>query len=119
MRIRQILINLANNAIKFTVTGYVEIGYTVEIGKDVVKFYCKDTGIGISKENLPRVWERYFKVFDYDKGTGLGLTIAKTIIEKEGGVIGVDSQEGVGSTFWFTLKKVDANTVSQLAEEQE
>lgn len=116
---RTVINAFINNAIKFTVTGYVEIGYTVEIGKDVVKFYCKDTGIGISKENLPRVWERYFKVFDYDKGTGLGLTIAKTIIEKEGGVIGVDSQEGVGSTFWFTLKKVDANTVSQLAEEQE
>lgn len=107
---RTVMNAMINNAIKFTVTGYIEIGYTVEIDKDLVRFYCKDTGIGISKENVEHVFDRYFKVFDYDKGSGLGLTIAKTIIEKEDGEIGVESKEGVGSTFWFTLRKVDANS---------
>ena len=108
---------MINNAIKFTVTGYIEIGYKVEMGADYVKFYCKDTGIGISADNLKRVFDRYFKVFDYDKGSGLGLTIAKTIVEKEEGTIGAESKEGVGSTFWFTLKKVDANRNDYILDE--
>ena len=106
-----------SNAIKYTVTGYIEIGYTVLPGKDLVKFYCKDTGIGLSEDNLQHVFDSNFKVFDYDKGEGQGLSIAKTIIEKEDGEIGAESQEGVGSTFWFTLKKVDANIVEQLDEQ--
>lgn len=106
-----------SNAIKYTVTGYIEIGYTVLPGVDQVKFYCKDTGIGLSEENLQHVFDSNFKVFDYDKGAGQGLSIAKTIIEKEDGTIGAESQEGVGSTFWFTLKKVDANIVEQLDEQ--
>ena len=82
-----------------------------------MKFYCKDTGIGLSEENLQHVFDSNFKVFDYDKGAGQGLSIAKTIIEKEDGTIGAESQEGVGSTFWFTLKKVDATIVEQLDEQ--
>ena len=113
---RTVLNTFISNSIKYTVTGYIEIGYTVMIGQDLVKFYCKDTGIGISEENLQHVFESNFKVFDYDKGSGQGLAIAKTIIEKEDGEIGVESQEDVGSTFWFTLKKVDNDTVAQLAE---
>ena len=113
---RTVINAFINNAIKYTVTGHIEIGYTVLDGKDLVKFYCKDTGIGLSEENLQRVFDQHFKVFDYEKGSGQGLAIAKTIIEKEDGEIGAESKEGVGSTFWFTLKKVDANIVEQLEE---
>ena len=114
---RTVINAMINNAIKFTVTGYIEIGYTVEIGKDLVKFYCKDTGIGISEKNAKHVFDRYFKVYDHDKGSGLGLTIAKTIVEKEDGEIGVESKEGVGSTFWFTLKKVDTNSTDSIMDD--
>ena len=115
---RTVMNEFINNAIKYTVTGYIEIGYTVLLGKDLVKFYCKDTGIGLSEENLPRVFDSHFKVLEYEKGAGQGLANAKTIIEKEDGEIGAESQEGVGSTFWFTLKKIDANLVAELEEKE-
>ena len=113
---RTVMNAFISNAIKYTVTGYIEIGYTILEGQDLVKFYCKDTGIGLSEENLQRVFESHFQVFEYDKGEGQGLSNAKTVIEKENGEIGAESQEGVGSTFWFTLKKVDANIMEQLEE---
>ena len=63
----------------------------------------KRQGIGISAENQRRIFERFIKVDTFQQGTGLGLTSSRTIIEALGGKIGVDSEEGVGSTFWFTL----------------
>ena len=113
---RTVMNAFISNAIKYTVTGYIEIGYTLMPQHDLVKFYCKDTGIGVSQENLQRVFESHFQVFDYDKGQGQGLSDAKAVIEKENGEIGAESQEGVGSTFWFTLKRVDATIVDQLEE---
>ena len=100
-RVTQVIANFVNNAIKFTDKGSITIFY--EIKKDRVKVCVQDTGIGISESNRERVFERFIKINDFHQGTGLGLTISKTIIEYLGGSIGVDSVEGKGSTFWFTL----------------
>ena len=89
------------NAIKFTKKGSICIGYKAR--ENELYFHVTDTGIGISAEKLPNVFERFVKLNKDKKGTGLGLSIAKTIISKLNGSIGVDSVEGEGSTFWFTI----------------
>ena len=81
----------------------VNLSYVQAIEGDFIRVCVKDTGIGISAENQRRIFERFIKVDTFQQGTGLGLTISRTIIEALGGKIGVDSEEGVGSTFWFTL----------------
>ena len=63
----------------------------------------QDTGIGISEDDRKRIFERFIKINEFKQGTGLGLTISRTIIESLNGAIGVDSVKGSGSTFWFTL----------------
>ncbi len=101
-RLRQVLINLLTNACKFTKKGSITFGY--ELLDEELLFYVKDTGIGISKEHLPTVFNRFVKLNHFVQGNGLGLAISKTIIEKLGGEIGVDSRgEGKGARFWFTL----------------
>lgn len=109
-RLRQILINLINNAIKFTSSGYVELRcFLTEETKDEMKirFDVIDTGIGIKPENLETVFEQ-FKQADSNitkkyGGTGLGLTICKNLIEMQHGSLSVSSQEGIGSTFSFII----------------
>ncbi len=100
-RVMQVISNFVNNAIKFTTKGSITIYYEIE--GDFIRVCVKDTGIGISAENQRRIFERFIKVDTFQQGTGLGLTISRTIMEALGGNIGVDSEEGVGSTFWFTL----------------
>ena len=100
-RIEQVLLNLLSNAIKCTNQGFVSLSYEVE--GDFVRVSVTDTGIGIDKEKQASVFEWFVKLDDFRQGTGLGLSICKMIIEKLGGEIGLRSELGKGSTFWFTL----------------
>jgi signal transduction histidine kinase len=100
-RVQQILTNFVTNAVKYTKQGHIRVGYRQEQGE--LYFYCEDTGTGIPKDKLEAVFERFVKLNDYVQGTGLGLSICKAIVEKCGGRIGVDSEVGKGSTFWFRI----------------
>jgi signal transduction histidine kinase len=101
-RISQVLINLITNAAKFTTIGSIIVGYN-RVDNSHIRFYVKDTGIGISPDQQKVVFDRFVKLNDYSQGTGLGLSICSTIIEQMGGTIGVESTMGKGSTFWFIL----------------
>lgn len=100
-RMNQILTNFLTNAIKFTDKGVITVGYTAQ--EDMLRFYVSDTGCGISREKQADIFERFVKLNDFAQGTGLGLPICKTIVNKMGGEIGVDSEPGKGSTFWFVI----------------
>jgi PAS domain S-box-containing protein len=109
-RIRQILVNLVGNAVKFTPQGEVVIRadpVSESETNETVRFSVQDTGIGIPKERQSAVFERFTQVDSsitrYFGGSGLGLTISKELVEAMGGEIGLDSSPGVGSTFWFTI----------------
>ena len=100
-RLSQVLINLLNNAVKFTQTGEITFGY--ELRETEIYFYVKDTGCGIPKEKTSRIFERFVKLNSFVQGTGLGLSICQSIIANMHGRIGVESEEGKGSLFWFTI----------------
>ena len=100
-RIEQVLNNLMSNAIKCTTYGFISLSYKVE--KECVRLSVTDTGVGIDSDKLSTVFERFVKLDSFRQGTGLGLSICKMIVEKLGGEIGVESEPGKGSTFWFTL----------------
>ena len=104
-RINQVITNFVTNAVKHTRQGHIRLGYRIEQrnGKDGFYLYCEDTGSGIPKDKQDAVFERFVKLNDYIQGTGLGLSICKAIIEKCEGQIGVESEEGKGSTFWFWI----------------
>ena len=113
-RLRQVLLNLATNAIKFTRQGEVVVEASLvseEADRAILRFAVRDTGIGIPKDRLGRLFKSFSQVDSSTTrkfgGTGLGLVISKRLVEMMGGKIGVESQEGRGSTFWFTavLKK--------------
>ena len=103
-RIEQVLVNLVYNAIKFTNPGGV-ITICVKTRDNEIMVSVSDTGIGIPREELPRVFERFYKVNKArdDEGVGLGLAISRHIITSHGGKIWAESEEGKGSTFFFTL----------------
>ena len=103
-RVEQVLLNLLSNAIKFTSKGFISLFYEVE--DMFVRVSVMDTGIGISEEKLESVFERFVKLDDFYQGAGLGLPICKMIVEQLGSEIGVRSELGKGSTFWFTLPLV-------------
>ena len=103
-RVEQVLLNLLSNAIKFTSKGFISLFYEVE--DMFVRVSVMDTGIGIPEDRLESVFERFVKLDDFYQGVGLGLPICKMIVEQLGGEIGVRSELGKGSTFWFTLPLV-------------
>jgi two-component system phosphate regulon sensor histidine kinase PhoR len=103
-RISHVLINLVHNAIKFT-PPEGKITLSAYQDEDYIVFYVRDTGVGIPKKDLTRIFERFYKADQARSGggTGLGLSIARHMIESHGGYIWVESEEDIGSTFYFTL----------------
>ena len=118
-QINRVMTNLLHNAIKFTPTGSIRVmlsdrqppagmtGAEPVSSEDYLALAVQDTGVGISRADLPRIFERFFKASRArgQGGTGLGLAIAKHIVEAHGGRIWVESQEGRGTTFYFTVPR--------------
>ena len=101
-RIKQVLINFASNAAKFTDKGHIIIGYHFS-KLDRIRFFVEDTGIGIPEDKKAKIFERFVKLNTFVQGTGLGLQISKEIVTCLGGIIGVESEPGEGSMFWFDI----------------
>lgn len=100
-RLTQVISNFLSNACKFTTSGFIKMGYEhIEGG---LRFYVTDTGKGIAEENLSKVFDRFAKFDNFVQGTGLGLSICQSIIKHLRGEIGVESEVGYGTTFWFTI----------------
>lgn len=106
-KLLQVMLNLISNAVKFTSNGKITIG--IEEMSEDIKVYVSDTGEGIYPEEKEKIFEEFYRIGDdltgRPKGSGLGLSISKKIIESHGGTIWVESQLGAGSTFFFTLRK--------------
>lgn len=100
-RLSQVITNFINNAIKFTKEGSIRFGYEHQEKK--LRFFVTDTGCGIDNKVKDSVFQRFVKLDNFAQGTGLGLSICEMIVHKLGGEIGVESELGAGSTFWFTL----------------
>ena len=100
-RFMQVITNFINNALKFTKQGTIALGYE-QTAPHKIKFYVRDTGVGIPKEKIDSIFERFVKLNTFVQGTGLGLSICKSLVSQMGGKIGVESTEGEGSCFWFT-----------------
>ncbi len=112
-RFRQILTNLIGNAIKFTDHGYIKFGYKISPKgfEDYVKFFVEDSGIGLNKKEQKEIFEQFRKIESSDKnklyrGAGLGLTISKNLVQELGGELWIESETGIGSTFYFTLPNI-------------
>ena len=101
-RLVQVMMNLMNNAVKFTGEGSIEFGFDVR-EDGFLHFYVTDTGCGIPEERLEEIFGNFVKLNSFVQGTGLGLTICRAIVERMGGKIGAVSRLGQGRTFWFTL----------------
>lgn len=100
-RLNQVISNFINNALKFTFSGSITLGYYRQTD-GYLRFYVRDTGMGIPKNKIKTVFDRFVKLNSFVHGTGLGLSICKSMVEQMGGTIGVESEEGEGSCFWFT-----------------
>lgn len=107
IRNRQILTNLINNSIKFTNSGTITVGY--KKSSTEITIFVKDTGKGIDKEHIEKIFMRFFKVDDFTVGTGLGLSICRAIVEKLGGKIWAESEQGKGTTMYYTLPMNNLN----------
>lgn len=100
-RLSQVVANFLSNAVKFTARGSIDFGYDI-CGREI-RVYVSDTGTGIPGEVQEQLFKRFVKAGSYKQGIGVGLAISKSIVKALGGRIGVESEVGKGSTFWFTL----------------
>lgn len=120
VRINQIMLNLVGNAIKFTEEGVIKVRYSM-VDNDYISVEIADTGMGMNDEQLALIFQRFRQVDGSSTrragGTGLGLTITKQLVEMHGGEIGVTSEVGVGSTFYFTLPKASLAKAQEAAEQ--
>ena len=106
--VSQVNNNLISNAIKFTAEGSVHFGFS-RLENGMLRFYVTDTGHGIPKEYQKKIFGRFVKLNSFVQGIGLGLSISETIVKCMGGEIGVESKEGKGATFWFTIPYLEVN----------
>jgi signal transduction histidine kinase/CheY-like chemotaxis protein len=119
IKLNQIVINLLNNALKFTEEGFVILDYEVDEAKKYIVFHVKDSGIGMPEEFKDKIFKRFNKInaknISANEGLGLGLAISKSYVEMLGGTISVETKEGLGSTFTFTipLKYAEKETVDE------
>ena len=101
-RLTQVITNFINNALKFTNEGQIFLEYHPREVADDIEFSVTDTGMGIAPDKVDLVFDRFVKLNTFSQGTGLGLSICRSIVEHFNGTIGVESELGVGSRFWFT-----------------
>jgi len=113
-RIAHVFANLLSNALKYTPPGG-KVTLSAKEEGEFVRFLVSDTGVGISERYLPRIFEQFFRVPEQGAGTGvgLGLAIVKDIVEAHGGSVGVESREGAGSAFHFTLRIADRSATER------
>ncbi|NOU18605.1 MAG: response regulator [Bacteroidales bacterium] len=120
LRLRQILTNLLNNALKFTFEGIIEFGYLIPNNATIL-FYVSDTGIGLSDEKIPLIFDRFRQADDTTTrqfgGTGLGLAISKKLVEMLGGRIWAESEKNKGSTFFFNLPMIIPDESTKIIDE--
>ncbi|MDF9831767.1 ATP-binding protein [Parabacteroides sp. PF5-6] len=107
-RVTQVMTNILANAAKFTTEGSIRFGYEVK-NENMLYFYVTDTGCGISRDQQEQIFGRFVKLNHFVQGTGLGLSLCQMIINRMDGEIGVESEEGKGTTFWFTIPYVPVN----------
>ena len=107
MRLTQVLTNFLNNANKFTKEGSIQLGYCCPSGMSEVHLYVEDTGIGIPHSEQKMIFERFYKRSEFSQGVGLGLSICVLIVEKMGGRIELQSEEGRGSRFTVVLPCIE------------
>jgi signal transduction histidine kinase/CheY-like chemotaxis protein len=121
-RIRQVLLNLTANAVKFTDQGNVTIEVRRQPDPRRIRFAVIDTGIGISSENCSKLFQPFTQIDSSDRrehgGTGLGLSISKRFVELMGGEIGVESRPGFGSTFWFSIPLPETQLAAEVAAKE-
>ena len=99
----QVLINLMNNAMKFTEEGSISIGYDYLPDEEQIRFFVRDTGIGIPEDKMDDIFRRFTQLDTFVQGTGLGLSICEMIVHTMGGEIWVNSEIGKWTCFWFTI----------------
>jgi signal transduction histidine kinase len=119
VKLNQIIINLLNNALKFTEEGFVILDYEVDNANKLIVFHVKDSGIGMPDDFKDKIFKRFNKInaknISANEGLGLGLAISKSYVEMLGGTISVETKEGLGSTFTFTipLKYAEIDTIDE------